>query len=377
MNTQEKMVKKRILFLPFLLLIGLVVIALLVIDSTNSEKKVENNPIFIAQPKDLLTPKDILFDNLNTISGDQRHLAFVTAEDFGMKADKIWLTNSDGSSPTIVAKADDLKYVSNPIFSPDSKTLAYLRIYPFQIWVYNVETGLGKKVEPDDKRLEKFLNPSLGYGGETYFKWVGNNNIEFENNLTSPAERYSIDINTRDIRKTGSSVVVDAGITDVPLMSQRDETWGNDQLGACTDETIHTAGCAVSAMSMLLKSYGFDTDPQKLNNFLRENNNQGYVDDCNIKWYIIPNYFKGIRLVGAFFNEKTFTRLDKELARGNPVIIGFNKVPFTSLQHWVVVTKKVGDTYYINDPWSLDGKQETLDDFGGTFDHLIVFEKTS
>ena len=368
------MVKKRILFLPFILLIGLVIIALILITSS---RNISSDPIFIAQPKDLVSSNEILFENLNTISGDQRYLAFVTAEDYGMKSDKIWLTNADGSSPRIVAKADNLKYVSNPIFSPDSKKLAYLRIYPFQIWIYDLQSGTNKKVEPDDKRLEKFLNPSLGYGGETYFKWVGNNNIEFENNLTSPAEKYSIDINTRDIRKTGSSVVVDAGITNVPLMSQRDDLWGKDQLGNCSDQTIHSAGCAVSAMAMLLKSYGFDTNPQKLNTFLRENDNQGYVDDCDIKWYIIPNYFKGIRLVGAFFNEKTFTRLDQELERGNPVIVGFNKVEFTNLQHWVVVTKKVGDTYYINDPWSLDGQQKTLDDFGGTFDHLIVYEKES
>lgn len=377
MNTQEKMVKKRILFLPFILLIGLVVIALQVINTSNSQKQVDDNPIFIAQPKDLLTSKDILFEQLNTISGNQKYLSFVTAEDYGMKNNKVWLTKSDGSSPTIVAKADDLKYVSDPIFSPDSKILAYLRIYPFQIWTYNLETRVSKKVEPDDKRLEKFLNPSLGYGGETYLKWIGNSDIEFENNLTFPAERYTINIYTRDIKKSGSGTVVDAGITNVPSMSQRDEKWGNDQLGGCENETIHSAGCAVSAVSMLLKAYGYETDPQKLNNFLRENNNQGYVDDCNIKWYIIPNYAKNIRMVGAYFNEKTFERLDKELARGNPVIIGFNKVPFTSLQHWVVVTKKVGDTYYINDPWSLDGVQKTLDDFGGTFDHLIVYEKTT
>ncbi|MEO6729415.1 MAG: C39 family peptidase [Candidatus Dojkabacteria bacterium] len=374
MNTEMKMVKKRILFIPIILLIGLVVITLLLINST---RNIESNPIFIAQPKDLLTSNEILFENLNTISGDQRHLSFVTAEDYGMKSNKIWITDADGSSPIIVGKADGMKFVSNPIFSPDSRKLSYIKTYPFQIWVYDIDTAINKNVEPDDKKLEKYLNPSLGYGGETYFKWKSNNEIEFENNLVYPAQRYTINIQTREIKESGNGESTKQAIVDVPLTSQRDDLWGNKMLGGCDNQTIATAGCAVTSVVMLLKSFGYDTNPDKLNTFLTNNDNQGYAEKCDIKWYAVPNYVKGIRLVGAFFYEKTFKRLDYELEKGNSVIIGFNSVPFTNIQHWVVVTKKEGNSYKINDPWSLDGKEKTLDDFGGKFDHLIVYEKTS
>jgi hypothetical protein len=81
--------------------------------------------------------------------------------------------------------------------------------------------------------------------------------------------------------------------------------------------------------------------------------------------------------VGAYSYEKDTNKLDYELSRGNPVIIGFDKVPETGIPHWVVATKKVSGKYLIEDPWTLSGEQKSLDDFGGKYDHLIVYEKTS
>ncbi|MEP7104086.1 MAG: C39 family peptidase [Candidatus Dojkabacteria bacterium] len=367
----KSIVKNRISYLFLILLIAIIVIILLIPKSFNTPPE---DTLHIVHPESIIASNDILFPNLNTISGDNKYQSFVTAEDYGMKNNKIWLTSIDGSSPVIVAKSDDLKYVSNPIFSPDSQNLAFLRIYPSQIYVYNIRSQKLTNIEPDWERLSRYMNPSLGYGGESYLKWSGNSEIEFENTNTFPPEHYKININTKEITKVGKGNNTSENITDVPYMSQRDDAWGDIQLGACKDETIHSAGCAVSATAMLLKAYGYDTDPQRLNEFLSKNG-QGYVEECNIRWYIIPNFAKGLKLTGAYFNEPNFDRLNYQLDHGNPVIIGFNKVPFTSLQHWVVVTNRVGNTYYINDPWALDGKQETLDDFGGAFDHLIVYEK--
>lgn len=372
MEIKNLMVKKRILFLPFILFAGLILITLTIIITTRA---LPTNPTFIADPKGLLTDKDILFENLNTISGDHRYLAFVTAEDYGMRHAKVWLTYADGSSPIIVAKSDDGKFVTNPVFSPDGTKLAFMKVFPFQIWIYDIRSGRSRNVEPDDKRMEKFFNPTLGYGGETYFKWKNNTEIEFENNLSEPADRYTINIKDRLINKGDTGKIVDAVNANIPIFSQKDDKWSNEQLGNCAQFNLGQAGCAVSSIAMLLKAYGFDTNPKKLNDFLVANKFQGYIDDCNVKWSAIPNYIKGVRFVGAYFNEKTFDRLDYNLEHGNPVIVGFNKVPFTNIGHWVVVTKKEGNKYLINDPWSTDGKQKSLDDFGGTFDHLIVYEK--
>lgn len=372
MSKQKTILQHRVSYLFYIALIGIIVLVLL-IPRTNVQAP--DNAIRIVHPESLVMEGDVLFENLNTVSSDNKYQAFVTAKDIAMKGNKIWLTLLDGSSPKVVAKANELKYVSNPIFSPNSENLAFMRIYPSQIYVYNIRSGEVTNIEPDYKRLEKFMNPSLGYGGETHFEWLNDSEIEFENTSTFPAEYYKININTKEITKTGDDEERQANVLNVPYISQRDDTWGNVQLGACKDETISSAGCAVTAMAMLLKGYGYDTDAQKLNEFLSTNNAQGYVDECNIKWYIIPNYAKEVKLVGAYFNEENFDRINYNLDHGNPVIIGFNSVPFTSIQHWVVVTHRVDNTYYINDPWSLDGQQKTLDDFGGAFDHLIVFEK--
>lgn len=256
MKVKENMVKKRVLFLPLILVAGIIPIALA---SINASRQVESNPTIIVDPKDIVMKDEVLFEGQNTISGNQKYISFVTADDLGMKNTKIWMTNSDGSVPVIVAKAEGAKYVSNPIFSPDSTKLAFMKIYPFQIWVYDIRTGLSKNVESDLKRFEKFFNPALGYGGETYLKWIGNYEIEFENNLTNPAERYSINIESKQIKKSGEAQDAKVATSKYSIQSQRDEKWGDDELGSCETETIHSAGCAVSAVSMLLNGFDYKT----------------------------------------------------------------------------------------------------------------------
>lgn len=369
--------KKQIVIIIFLLLVFLAFGIIFLLIQGYGDVFIKS----VVSPSELVEGKAILFENMNRVSPDSNYVSYVTADNLGMDNSKIWIARNDGSDKKQIAKSLELRFVTSPVFSPDSKKLAYLRIYPFEIMIYDIQTGTQKSVKLSNNDLKTYLNPSLGYGGETYLAWKSENEIGFENTNETPTARYMIDIDRHLIKKDLSYVVSatekPGEYPTVPHFSQRDPEWDYKQLGACKEESIHSAGCAVTSVAMLFKFYGVDVDPDTLNKMLSSNNAMGYVDECNIKWYIAPNFEKEtrIRLKGAYFNEKTFDRLDYELDRGNPVIIGFNYVPFTRQQHWVVVTHRIGNTYYINDPWSLEGEVKTLEDFGGAFDHLIVYEK--
>jgi len=67
----------------------------------------------------------------------------------------------------------------------------------------------------------------------------------------------------------------------VPSFRQGDERWRSDPLGP-TRNTLGAEGCAVASAAMVLASYGFDVDPQRLNRFLTEHG--GYTPQGWLYW---------------------------------------------------------------------------------------------
>ena len=70
----------------------------------------------------------------------------------------------------------------------------------------------------------------------------------------------------------------------VPRFLQDDPRWGANLLGPSATETIGSHGCAVSSAAMVLASYGVNTDPQRLNDFL--NGNNGFTPQAWIEWFV-------------------------------------------------------------------------------------------
>jgi hypothetical protein len=55
----------------------------------------------------------------------------------------------------------------------------------------------------------------------------------------------------------------------VPILRQGDPQWRKDLLGP-TPNTIAAEGCALSSAAMVLNYYGIETDPHRLNEFLKD-----------------------------------------------------------------------------------------------------------
>ncbi len=130
----------------------------------------------------------------------------------------------------------------------------------------------------------------------------------------------------------------------VPLYLQGDPAWGHDHL-ALSAHTMGQVGCAVSSVAMIMKYYGLDTDPGRLNNFLRDHG--GYDENNDLLWEG-PPLLSPDKVRHVYEDLPSYYLIDSNLRRGNPVIV---RLRFANgITHFVVVMGKQGFDYLIRDP---------------------------
>ncbi|MGD9675187.1 MAG: hypothetical protein AB7V19_00675 [Candidatus Bipolaricaulia bacterium] len=162
------------------------------------------------------------------------------------------------------------------------------------------------------------------------------------------------------------------------------DAWGLAPLGTagCPDR-IATTGCLVSAFACVLAYYGIDVtvpaidswtgrsevgmNPGILNDWLRSHNGYGRcaedpVGNCCLEWEFLP---EGIDVTfhtnhgESGLSPIASVVIDHALREGHPVIAGVHwgltcrgGLPKNEDCHWVVLTKKMGSTYAIVDPYN-------------------------
>lgn len=156
----------------------------------------------------------------------------------------------------------------------------------------------------------------------------------------------------------------------VPLFRQNDPRWGRDYLGP-TNGTLGAEGCALASAAMVLASYGIDTDPQRLNRFVTDNN--GYTPNGWLYWEaaaaIAPD-----RVQHVYEDLPTYHLIDTQLAEGNPVIVRL-RYP-SGVTHFVVLAGKQGFDYLVRDPGAGAGKGlYPLREFGSEIEALRFYRK--
>ena len=157
----------------------------------------------------------------------------------------------------------------------------------------------------------------------------------------------------------------------VPLFLQGDPAWGHDQL-ALSVHTMGQVGCAVTSAAMVMKFYGVDTNPGKLNDFLRENG--GYDENNDLQWEgptaMAPALFRK-----AYEDLPSYFLIDSNLYRGNPVIVRLHLR--SGWTHFVVIMGKQGFDYLIRDPSSAGLRKGVypLREIGRPMEALRYYEK--
>jgi len=130
----------------------------------------------------------------------------------------------------------------------------------------------------------------------------------------------------------------------MPHFRQADERWGGEFLGP-TGNTLGAEGCALTSAAMVLASYGIDTDPQRLNAFLKTN--EGYTERGWIYWEKAAELAPE-RIWHAYEDLPTYHLIDANLLAGNPVIVRVHRP--NSMTHFVVIAGKDGFDYLTRDP---------------------------
>ena len=156
----------------------------------------------------------------------------------------------------------------------------------------------------------------------------------------------------------------------VPSFRQGDERWRGDLLGP-TENTLGAEGCAVASAAMVLASYGIDTDPQRLNDYLKTHD--GYTPQGWLYWEKAAELGGG-HVRHAYEDLPSYELIDRNLARGNPVIVRL-RLP-SGITHFVVIAGKDGFDYLTRDPGAGAARGlYPLRDFGSPIEALRFYEK--
>lgn len=123
--------------------------------------------------------------------------------------------------------------------------------------------------------------------------------------------------------------------SDGAYYSQRDERWANQNIGY-SSENILNVGCLLTSVAMVAKHYGDNVTPGNIASDISRF--YGYTAYMNLPWKSVAgrSYYGGVNI-------------DEELASGNYVIVGVGGCS-SGGSHFVVLTKKDGDDYIMNDP---------------------------
>ena len=133
----------------------------------------------------------------------------------------------------------------------------------------------------------------------------------------------------------------------VPNIRQDWEPW-RYQNYAFTTRPIEMAGCALTSLTMLMNYYGLNSDPQEMNDWLK--NNGGYAGADAIIWSVAVSRVAGLVNLGVigYPYGADLGYIRSVIDRGFPVLA---EVYYKGTSHYVVLTGYNETTFYVNDPW--------------------------
>jgi hypothetical protein len=315
------------------------------------------------------------------LSPDNRTLTFTTWLDPPSLRMGIWTVGVDGKNRRLLADVADEFWVVEPIWSPDSKRLAYVRTQSpgeaprLEVWVVNAD-GTGHR------RLfaHRSFDTDIFYSSDPHpMYWTSRGDIEYKDykrGVIWTANGRTGRVSYRPARLTPPNAGIPLIRTARPIvpLSQNDPRWRYDNMESC-DYSVGGYGCAVTATTMAFSGFGVGTTPDELAEELDEN-------ACPIYWALAARLMAKNKLDLQGMYGFDYGMLDLALKQGRPAIVHVtdrkarrNQI----LNHWVLVVGGGGqepEGYRIYDPW--DGSTyKTLDYYiskGYRANRVLVFE---
>ena len=138
----------------------------------------------------------------------------------------------------------------------------------------------------------------------------------------------------------------------IEKLGQRDEEWSRKHLGY-SNTSIGNYGCFLVCLCMQAKYYGYDYDPNSLNNRLKETG--GFSNDL-IKAQGVLEAFPSwdYERIDCETSAAPIDRVKKRIDEGHPTIIKVDFVPSTAKKetHFCLVIGYTDKDLLINDPWT-------------------------
>jgi uncharacterized protein YvpB len=166
----------------------------------------------------------------------------------------------------------------------------------------------------------------------------------------------------------------------VPTFNQRSLAWSRDALGSDPVDTIGSAGCALTAVTMVTAAFGYATNPRLLNHWLTGHG--GYIENDLLlwrqagaatqgtvrwQWLHVPGMVSQLKMDEQDIEDLAPQSLvEAQLDAGRLVVA---EVRLKGHMHFVVITGHSGAILYINDPWY--GDRTTLQARYGSYRQAV------
>jgi len=138
--------------------------------------------------------------------------------------------------------------------------------------------------------------------------------------------------------------------------AQRDARWAHECLGT-SSLSLGEAGCLVSALASLLVDWGIETDPSRLNAWLRANG--GFVGGNRVRFAALGGL--GVQFVlldDCYRHRAPVGRLRDALQHGQGAVGLIDTRPGQlSRAHWVRLAGFEGRECVVMDPWRAPGDE--------------------
>jgi peptidoglycan hydrolase CwlO-like protein len=145
--------------------------------------------------------------------------------------------------------------------------------------------------------------------------------------------------------------------------NQRDSEWGNAYLGG-TSYKMKDSGCFVTSVAMLASYNGKNIKPGEIASLPAVFTSQG-----DLRWE--PFSVNGTTVS---INSDSKSNLDSYLSSGKPVIA---KLSYSYGDHFIVILRKDGDNYIMNDPYMENGYNKKLGDGGYSYSDIVSLRTVS
>jgi hypothetical protein len=139
---------------------------------------------------------------------------------------------------------------------------------------------------------------------------------------------------------------------NVPDLKQYSLPWGPlayDHSNS-TPPTISRWGCALTSAAMILQYYGSTTDPQVLNDWLRQNN--GYKRNGSVIWSAVSTFSQidpNTPTLEFDYPGYTESKIKSEINENRPVFVKLENIPYGG-NHFITVKGFDNSNIFINDP---------------------------